>query len=129
MSVPEKERLIPTRYLHSLVVAEALRDGGTIVVASDRVYAVPIQRAPRDPRIDIEIGYLHLQYLMTLAWLSGSAALQRYVRRSRYRVLKTTAGDVLRLTKHYLKNVGLSGRSARRSLFARGDAFLKKDRA
>lgn len=125
MSVPDKERFFPTWYVHSFTVAEGLRRGGTVVVASDRVYAIPKYRAPYDPRIDPDMEYVQLQYLMSLAYLAESEALQRHVRRDRFRVLKTTAGNLYRLTRRYLRDLGRFLRSARRSLFARGDAFFQ----
>lgn len=125
-SVPDKERLIPTRYVHSLTLAEGLRDGGRIIVLPDALFAVPIQRAPYDPVIDTELAYLHLQYLMTLAWLARSETLERFVRRHRFRVLKSTAGDMMRLTARYVKNLGRFARTVRRSLLARADSFEKR---
>jgi len=88
MSVPDKERLMHTRYLHALVFAEALRDGGRIAIVPARVFEVRRQRAPFAERnLQHEIPARQLQYLHALAEMTGSRALLGYCRREKLAIL------------------------------------------
>ena len=120
-SVPDKERFIPTRYVHTLTMAEALMERGTIMLRPEMLIAMPRYRATvHDEKLGFEIYFLHLYLLQILARMSGSRTLKQYNRAERMRVLKHTAGDLWRLTKHYFRDAKLIGRSARRVVTSTG---------
>jgi len=125
LSIPDKERFIPTRYLHALVIAESLRGGGRIVLVPDRVISVRRERAAfAEHGIVREIPFLQLNYLLTLAALTGSDTLLRYCRRLRVSALGGSARMFARETARYVRNAGAIVATGIRCLFAprRGSA-------
>jgi len=124
-AIADKERFIPTRYLHALVVAESLRDGGRIVLVPDRVISVRRERAAfAEQAIVREIPFLQLNYLLTLAALTGSRALESYCRRLRVSAMSGSARMFARETARYVRSAGAIVATGVRCLFAprRGSA-------
>ena len=117
--VADKERFIPTRYMHTLVLAEAMRDGGKIVVVPDAVIAVRAQRAAfADHGIRYELPYLHVNLLWALVRLTGSQKLADYARSERRSGLRRIARAFAKDTLRYVRDSGKMAGAALRCLFA-----------
>lgn len=119
-SVPAKERWIPTRYLQSIAMAVALRNGGRIVIVPDRLVIVRRQRAAfAESWLYSRIPFLHLNYLLHLAAIADSGELRIYCRSRRRRALARSAVDLARLVARSLRDSGRIISGAMRTLFAR----------
>lgn len=120
-SVPDKERFIPTRYVHALTIAQALADRGRITIIPDELISLRPHRAPlSEPRIYTQIRYLHLNYLLTLARLTGSKPLARYCRSLRRACVKGVIGQLLRHSRDSVVRGGWLTADGMRALFTRG---------
>lgn len=127
-AVSHKERYIPTRYVHGLVLAEALRDSGCIVVHPDALISVPRHRATvHDPNLALEIEFCQFQYLMLLAQLTRSPTLSRICVRERFHVVNHSARKVVRLTRRYLQNCGFVFYTLLRSMALRPKTAARMD--
>jgi len=100
--VANKERLISTRYMHTLTMAEGLLDSGRILVLPDALVAIRRHRAPFTANwINLEMPRLHLELLLRLERMTGSKALKRFCRARRRQVLGEFATGFFRLTRRY----------------------------
>ncbi len=119
--VPNKERFIPTHYLHTLTMAVGLIDRGRILVLPDALITIPRHRAAfHDPRIEFEIAFLHLQLLLTLARMARSEALKQICRAQRRRALKELANRFARVTKEYARDTARIARAIMWTIVRRG---------
>ena len=119
--VPNKERLIPTHYVHTLTMAVGLIDVGRILVLPDALVTVRPHRAAWEyPWFELEIPALHLGLLLTLARMARSEALKQFCRAERPRALKGMAGQFLRVTKGYARDAARIARAVMRTILARG---------
>ena len=119
--VPNKERFLPTRYLHTLTLAAGLIDAGRILVLPDALITVPRHRAAfHDHRLEFEISFLHLALLMTLARMARSDALKQFCRAERPRAMQGMARDLVRVTKRYARDAGLILWTVIRTILGRG---------
>jgi glycosyltransferase involved in cell wall biosynthesis len=119
--VPNKERFIPTRYLHTLTMAEGLIDAGRILVLPDALVVVRPHRAPFEhPKLELEIPFFHLELLLTLARMARSEALKQFCRAHRRRALKELAKRFVRATKEYARDTARIARAVMWTIVRRG---------
>jgi hypothetical protein len=119
--VPNKERFLPTRYVHTLTMAVGLIDDGRILVLPDAIVAVRRHRAPfSDPRVALDMPLIHLGLLLTLARMARSEALKQFCRAERRRALKGMVRHFLLVTKRYAGDARRIARAVMRTILARG---------
>jgi glycosyltransferase involved in cell wall biosynthesis len=118
--VRNKERFLPTRYLHTLTMAVGLIDDGRILVLPDALVAVRRHRAPfSDPRVELDMPLVHLELLLTLARMARSEALKQFCRAERRRALKGLARRLLLVTKGYVHDAGRIARAVMWTILGR----------
>jgi glycosyltransferase involved in cell wall biosynthesis len=119
--VPNKERLIPTHYVHTLTMAVGLIDRGRIIVLPEALVIVRPHRAPFEhPKLELEIPFFHLQLLLTLARMARSENLRQICRAQRRHTLMELVKRFARVTKEYARDTARIARVAMWTIVRRG---------
>jgi glycosyltransferase involved in cell wall biosynthesis len=82
--VRDKERFLPSRYLHSCTIAEAWFERGKVLLKREPLVIVRKERPnAADPLVHTHLEVFWLHYLYYLVYLGGPAELRRYANRVR----------------------------------------------